>query len=84
MTLQINSNEEKVDLLIDGDIYEEHAEFLRDMSFSYARRGIKKMDIQLGCTYYISSQGQKCLRVMRETLGRQGIQVSFKPNLLSL
>ena len=51
------------------------------MSFSYARRGIKKMDIQLNSTYYISLKGQQCLSIMRETLGRQGIQVAFKPNL---
>lgn len=81
MTLQVNSDEEKVDLLIDGDIYEEHAEFLRDMSFSYARRGMKKMEIQLKSTYYISLKGRQCLSIMRETLGRQGIQIAFKPNL---
>jgi len=84
LTLQINSDEEKVDLLIDGDIYDEHAEFLRDMSFSYARRGIKNLDIQFGSTYYISSKGQQCLRVMREVLGRQGMQVDFKPKLSSV
>ncbi|TWH46674.1 hypothetical protein [Sporomusa sp. KB1] len=81
MTLQIRSNEEKVDLLIEGDIYEEHAECLRDMTFSYARRGIKKLDIQLCSTYYISSKGKQCLRLMKDTLDGQGVQVLFKPKL---
>ncbi len=81
MTIQISSNEKKVDLLVDGDIYEEHAECLKDMTLSYVKRGIKKLDIQLCSTYYISAKGQQCLRCMRDRLGGQGVQVSFKPNI---
>lgn len=81
MTVRINSDEKKVNMVIDGDIYEEHAQCLRDMTFSYARRGIKKLDIQLHSTYYISTRGQQCLRRMRDRLGCQGVQVSFKPSI---
>lgn len=81
MTLQINSDEEKIDLLIDGDIYDEHAEFLRDMTLTYARRGIKEMDIRLCSTYYISTKSQQYLRGIRDSLTGQGVKVSFSPNL---
>lgn len=81
MTVQISSDGRKVKVCVDGDIYEEHAECLKDMTFSYARRGIKKLDIQLCSTYYISSKGQQCLRFMQARLGRQGVQVSINPTI---
>lgn len=80
MTVRIDTDEEKADLCIDGDIYQEHAECLRDMVLSQARRGIKSMEIKLCDTYYINSSGRQCLREMKEVLEAQGIFVNLETN----
>lgn len=80
MTVTIDAYEESVDVCVKGDIYHEHAECLRDMILSHARRGIKSMDIELCHTYYINSKGQKCLKEMKKSLEAQGVLVSLKMN----
>lgn len=81
MTVRISSDEKTVNLFVDGDIYEEHAECLKHMTLAYARRGIKNLEIQLCSAYYISAKSQQCLRFMRDRLCGQGVRVSFKPNI---
>jgi hypothetical protein len=78
VTVKIDADEEKVDLRVDGDIYQEHAECLRDMALSHARRGIKNMDIELCHTYYINSKGRQCLWEMKKYLEDQGVLVTLK------
>jgi len=78
MTVQIDWREQRVNLHVHGDIYEEQAECLCDMAYSHVRRGIKQLDIKLGATYYISGKGQRCLEQLQDTMARQGVQVSFE------
>ncbi|MCE5284601.1 MAG: hypothetical protein LLG02_01955 [Pelosinus sp.] len=81
MTIRISTaDEERVDLCVDGDIYQEHAECLRDMMLSQARRGIKRMDIKLCHAYYINSKGQQCLQEMKKILKAQGVAVTLQTN----
>ncbi|MCE5287338.1 MAG: hypothetical protein LLG02_16045 [Pelosinus sp.] len=81
MTIKINTeDEERVHLCVDDDIYQEHAECLRDMIFSQARRGIKSMDIKLCRAYYINSEGQKYLQEMKIILKNQGVIVLLQTN----
>lgn len=77
MTVQIKCNEKCVSFHIKGDIYDEHAECLRDMVNSQVRRGIKDLEIQLCSTYYISQNGQQCLQGLKERLGCQGVCLTF-------
>lgn len=78
MTVSIEARGQNVDLQVDGDIYEEHAECLREMAFCHVRRGMKRLDIHFGETYYISRQGMQCLRETLHALECQGVTVSVQ------
>jgi len=77
VTVKIVSQEQRVGLYIDGDIYDEHAESIKEIALLHARRGIKDVEIRLGTTYYISKNGQEYLFDMTSILEKQGVRVSF-------
>lgn len=77
MTVQMDCNDEEVSLQVEGDIYDEHAQCLRDMVNCQVWRGMKKISIELCATCYVSKNGEMCLKKMNEILGKKGIEVSF-------
>ena len=77
MTVKMDYDEKCASFYIEGDIYDEHAECLRDMINSYVRRGARDLDLQLCTTYYISKNGQQCLQRLKDNLGSQGVWLSF-------
>ncbi len=76
MTVRMDCGEKCVSFYVEGDIYDEHAECLRDMINSYVRRGIKDLDLKLCTTYYISKNGQQCLQRLKDRLENQGVWLS--------
>ena len=84
MTVRMDCDETCASFYIEGDIYDEHAECLVGMIHSYVRRGIKDLEIKLCDTYYISSKGQEYLQVLKNTLGDQGVWLSFHGQLRNL
>lgn len=77
MTVKMDCDEKCVSFYVEGDIYDEHAECLRDMVNSQVQRGIKELEIQLCGAYYISTGGQRCLHGLKNKLGNQGVCLSF-------
>ena len=78
MTVQIEADENYVDVNVDGDIYQECAECLREMLYHQAKRGVKKIAISFSHAYYINAHGRKCLSEMKYALESQGIAVDFQ------
>ena len=77
MTIEMDCNEYEVMLQVEGDIYDEHAQCLRDMVNGQVCRGMKEVNIEFCRRCYISKNGQICLKTMNEILTQKGIKVSF-------
>lgn len=78
MTVQMDCNQEELSLQVEGDIYDEHAQCLRDMVNCQVWRGMKEVNIQFCDNCYISKNGQICLKKMNDILAEKGIKISFK------
>lgn len=77
MTVSLELDAEKVALSIDGDLYLEHAECLRDMACYHASRGIRCFEFHFCQTYYVDAQSTACLRKMKQDFERNGICVAM-------
>jgi hypothetical protein len=77
MTVRMDCNEKGANFYITGDIYDEHAECLCGMINSYVGRGVKELAMTLYASYYISQEGQRCLLKLKDTLGNEGVCLSF-------
>lgn len=84
MTVRMDCDEKCVSFYIKGDIYDEHAECLREMINSHVRRGIKDLAVTLCTTYYISTEGQRCLQRLKDTLGQEGVCLSFNGQVTNI
>lgn len=77
MTLNIEWGSKRVNMAVNGDIYEEQAQCVSDIVHSHIRRGAKVINVNLGTTYYISNKGKQCLQIIQETATYQGTRLSF-------
>ena len=78
MTVKIRMEEDRFALQVDGDIYEEQAECLKNIFLHQAGYGAKKMEIRFCDTYYMNCKGKECLKEMQKELEGKGIEVSMQ------
>lgn len=80
MEIKVDGDEKALFLQVNGDIYQGDAECLCDMAFGHAKRGIKKVNIEICKSCYINRTGNKSLCEMKTFLELQGIEVKVQTN----
>lgn len=78
MTVSIKLENDRFALQVDGDIYEEQADCLKNIFLHQAGNGAKNMELRFCDTYYMNCKGKQCLKEMQKELERQGVEVSMQ------